>query len=298
LTSNELQSQFGIADVLRFEQAPGGLIRAAISGPQADATVYLNGAHVAGWTPRGQAPVLFLSSKSHFEAEQPIRGGVPVIFPWFGPRGGGLPGPMHGFARVSEWSIESAKVRNDGAVELGLTLSPNEASRALGFDDFLLRFRVAFGASLEMELEVHNLSSQPLRFEEALHTYFAVADIRQVSVAGLKDTTYIDKTDAAQRKQAPAKIGFAKETDQVHLNTVATCEIDDSAGGRVIVVEKHGSETTVVWNPWIEKNLAIADMAPGEYQTMVCVETANANENAIVLPAGGVHQMGATIRVK
>jgi len=148
-----------------------------------------------------------------------------------------------------------------------------------------------------MALEVHNLSDKPLHFEEALHTYFAVADIRQVSVAGLEGTTYVDKTEAGSRKQAPERIRIARETDQVHLNTTSRCEIDDPAGHRVISVEKEGSNATVVWNPWIEKNRSMADMAPDDWQTMLCVETANALDNAVELPGGGVHIMGTTISV-
>lgn len=283
MTANDIQAQFGIPEVLRFEDTPAGLIRAMISGPQADATLYLQGAHLTAWTPRGQQPVLFTSSRSRFEPGIPIRGGVPIVFPWFGPREGG---PMHGFARVMEWSVESAGLRPDGAVELWLA----QAS-------LHLRFRVALGETLEMELEVSNPSNAPLRFESAFHTYFAVADIHAVSITGLENTTYIDKTDAAARKHSPDPISIARETDQVHLNTASTCEIHDGAGRRTIHVGKSGSNSTVVWNPWIEKNRSLADMAPEDYLRMLCIETANAMDNAVVLPAGGVHQMGATIRV-
>ena len=298
MTASEIQSKFGMVNVLRFEDASGGLVRAVITGPQADATVYLQGAHITDWTPRGQRPVLFTSSKSRFEPGVAIRGGVPLVFPWFGPRADGVAGPLHGFARIVEWSVESARLRPDGAVEMSLTLAPGEASRALGYDSFLLRFRVAFGSSLEMEMEVHNQSAAPLGFAEAFHTYFAVGDIHKASVSGLGDTTYVDKVGATARRQAPQRIGFSGETDQVHLNTASACEIADPAWNRTLVVEKAGSNTTVVWNPWIEKNLRTADMAPDDWQGMVCVETANALDNAIVLPAGGVHAMRATIRVR
>ena len=297
LTANDIERRFGISNILRFETAPGGLIRAVVSGPQADATIYTHGAHVTDWTPRGERPVLFTSSKSHFEAGMAIRGGVPVIFPWFGARADGHAGPMHGFARIVEWSMENARLRGDGAVELSLTSAPDKVSRELGYEAFDLRFRVAFGTALEMEMEVRNPSNAPFRFEEALHTYFAVGDIRKVSITGLEDTTYLDKTAASARKQLSGAIRFTGETDQVHLNTASTCRIDDPEWQRSIIVEKDGSNTTVVWNPWIEKNSRLADMAPDDWQSMLCVETANALENAVVLPPGGTHRMGATIRL-
>jgi glucose-6-phosphate 1-epimerase len=298
VTVTDIQMKFGIADVLRFEEGPGGLIRAVISSPQADGEVYLHGAHVTRWTPRGQQAVLFMSSKSRFEAGVPIRGGVPIAFPWFGPRGDGIPGPMHGFARIVEWKLESASLRADGAVELKLGFGPNEVSRAAGFDSFEVHFRAAFGSTLEMELEVRNLSAAPIRFEEALHTYFSVSDIHQVSVKGLEGTTYVDKTDAFARKQSPEPIHISGETDRVYLNTTATCEIEDPGLRRTIVVEKSGSHATVVWNPWIEKNRTIADMAPEDWKSMICVETVNALECPVVLPTGGTHRLQAAIRLR
>ncbi len=298
MTAQNIRSQFGIADALRFEETPGGLIRAIISSPQAEAAVYLHGAHITSWTPRGQQPVLFTSSKSRFEPGAPIRGGVPIVFPWFGPRGGGVPGPLHGFARIVEWRLESTRLRPDGAVEVCLALTPNDVSRELGYDSFEVRFRVAFGAALEMEVAVHNRSDAPLRFEEALHTYFAVADIHKVSVTGLGGTIYVDKTEAAKRKLSETQIRIARETDQVHLNTTSACEIHDRVWQRTILVEKSGSDTTVVWNPWIEKNRSIGDMTPDDWQGMLCVETANALDNSVVLPAGCTHSMRTTIRIK
>jgi glucose-6-phosphate 1-epimerase len=299
LTATDLQTRFAIPGALNFDATPFGLPRAIISTPQTAATVYLHGAHVTDWTPRGQRPVLFTSSRSLFESGKPIRGGVPLVFPWFGPRAGGAPGPMHGFARIMEWNVESAALRPDGAVEIRLALSPNHETRQVGYASFHLQFRVVVGATLEMGIDVRNPSDAPLRFEQALHSYFAVADIHQVSIAGLAGTTYVDKTNSFQRKQQPAEpIAIAKETDQVHLNTASTCVIHDPVWRRRIVIEKSGSQTTVVWNPWIEKNRTMADMAPDDWQSMLCVETANALDNAITLPPAAVHQMSAAIRVE
>jgi glucose-6-phosphate 1-epimerase len=297
VTATELQTRWGIVSALSFEETPGGLIRAVIAGPHASGTVYLYGAHVTDWTPIGQPPVLYTSSRSRFERGMPIRGGVPIVFPWFGPCAGGLAGPLHGFARISEWDVEDAQLRSDGAVELTMVLAPNAASRELGYDRFQLRFRVGLGSSLEMEMEVHNRSDEPLRFEEALHTYFSVADVRQIVLTGLEGTTCIDRTAASARRESQEPIRFTRETDQAHIDTPSTCELHDPEWDRTIVIEKTGSQTTVVWNPWIEKNRNLADMAPDDWQTMCCVETANALENAVVLPPGGVHKMGATIRI-
>src|SRR5579864_2990825 len=219
----KLANQFDIPNALRFEGAPGGLVRAVISTPAAEAEVYLQGAHVTHWTPRGQRPVLFVSPKSLFQPGKAIRGGVPIIFPWFGPRGDGKSGPAHGFARTMEWAIEGTQLHSDGRVEITLALAPNDATRGFGYAAFSLRFRVTVGSKLAMELETRNDATEPLVYEEALHTYFAIADIHQASVSGLEGTTYIDKTDRFKRKTLGNEpIRIAKEIDQVHLSTTAT----------------------------------------------------------------------------
>ena len=187
---------------------------------------------------------------------------------------------------------------NGSAVEIVLALTPSNTSRDLGFTDFHLRLRVIFGAVLEMELETRNQSPAPLVYEEALHTYFSISDVRQVAVSGLEKTAYLDKTDGSLRKvQGDAPLRFTKETDQVHLSTTAACVIDDPQWKRRIIVEKSGSNTTVVWNPWIEKTKALADMAPDEWQRMLCVETVNAGGDAVHLAPGATHKMRASIRL-
>jgi glucose-6-phosphate 1-epimerase len=302
-----VERRFEIPEVLRFEETSGGLARAMITTPEAEAEIYTQGAHLTRWTPRGQRPVLFTSSRSLYEPGKAIRGGVPIVFPWFGPRGGGQAGPMqvgpmqvgpmHGFARTTEWQVVSAGL-SGGHLEMTFSLSPSDSSRALGFGAFRVLFRVAIGPTLEMDLEVHNESEQPLVFEEALHSYFAIGDVHQVSVTGLENTAYIDKTDGFSEKQrdsAPIRIG--KETDEVYLNTSASCVIHDPAWTRRVTIAKSGSHSTVVWNPWIDKSRTLADMDPEEWRGMLCVETANVASNAITLAAGASSRLAVQIRV-
>jgi glucose-6-phosphate 1-epimerase len=298
MTSTELNERFAISGALQFETAPGGLMCAVIATPLAIAEIYLHGAHVTQWIPRGKQPVLFLSSRSAFAPDKAIRGGVPVIFPWFGPRADGKPGPAHGFARTTAWNVERAQLLDTDALEIAFGLAPNDESRALGFDHFAVRFTVTVGSELTMSLAVTNQGAASLVFEEALHSYFTVSDIRGVEVRGLEGTTYIDKTDSMQRKVQPeSPIRFVKETDQLHLNTTATCAIHDAQWNRRIAIRKTGSNSTVVWNPWIAKTAALGDMAPDEWERMVCLETVNAADNAVTLAPGGTHQMTAAISI-
>ena len=279
-----------------FEDAPGGLVRLRVSTPLCAAEVYLHGAHVARFQPAGADPVLFMSAASHFAPGRAIRGGVPVIFPWFGPRAGRPDSPAHGFARTLPWEVEALAADDQGKVSLILRLASGEATRAHWPHDFILRHKITLGATLDLQLEVENVSAEPFQFEEALHTYLAVADVREIAITGLEDTAYLDKVDGAQRKQqGGAPIRLTGETDRVYVNTRATCVLDDPKLARQITIEKSGSDTTVVWNPWIAKAKAMADFGDDEWPAMMCVETANVGESAITLAPGAVHTMRATI---
>lgn len=298
-TLHELNDRFGLNGAVRFEDGPGGLTPAKIATDAATAEIYLQGAHVARWQPAGaEHSVLFLSAKSQFAAGKAIRGGVPVVFPWFAERKGGLPGGMHGFARTLPWEVVATEQRADG-LALSFKLLPNQTTRDLGFDHFVLVYEVVVGRTLSLTLEVENVGDSPLTFEEALHAYYSVSDVRQIEISGLGDTDYLDRADNAKRKhQGAGAIRFAGETDQLHLNTHAAVTISDPDWRRRIVIEKHGSESTVVWNPWIEKAARLADFGDDEWPHMVCVEPANAAENAVTLAPGAVHTMGMTVRVE
>jgi len=296
-TIEQLQRQFQAPGV-RFEAGNGGLTCIRIATDQAEAEVYLLGAHITRYRPAGGPEMLFVSGQSQWAVGKPIRGGVPICFPWFGPKADNGDAPLHGFARLRQFEVESITQQPAG-VEVILRLAADDRTRQWWAADFVLRHRIIFGPALVMSLEVENRGSAPIRFEEALHTYFAVDDVRQAVVYGLEKTRYIDKTDGMKRKtQDEQPIHFTAETDRVYLDTAATCTVANALGGRSIRIEKKGSRTTVVWNPWIAKASALPDFGDDEWPRMVCVETANADEMAVELPAGQTHHMRAKVTLE
>ena len=240
------------------------------------------------WHPTGHEPVLFLSERSLFTPGKAIRGGIPIIFPWFGnrtatPDSPRTDGPSHGFARTADWTLAFAALSGDD-LTLTLTLGPSETSRALGFDHFQLAYHLTLGAELSLQLTVANLGDTPLHFEEALHSYFSVGDATQISIIGLSDTNYIDKTDDFTRKrQSQAPLTLTGETDRPYLDTLVPVTLLDPVFHRRITVDKANSRTTVVWNPWSELAAKLPDMTPTNWQAMACIETANAADNALTL---------------
>ena len=284
---------------ITLDQGHGGLPRLSVATVPCTAEVYLHGAHLCRWQPRGQAqPVLWMSRASRFEAGAPIRGGVPICFPWFGPKAGDPSVPVHGVARISPWTLVRAEVEPDGTAVIVLSLASNAAPQPAAPQAFTLTFTARLGESLSMALTAANTGQTPLTFEEALHTYFAVSDVRRVSVDGLAGATFIDKTDAGARKtQDAAPIAIVAETDRLYLNTSAPVTLADPGFGRRIIVSKTGSLASVVWNPWVAKSRAMPDFGDDEWPGMICIETANAADHAITLQPGGAHTMTADISV-
>lgn len=282
-----------------MEAGVGGLSRVRVSGARADAELYLQGGHLTRWQPHGAAPVVFLSTRATYAPGQAIRGGVPVIFPWFGPHSIDRQAPMHGFARTCPWRLVSSGPGTDGAVDLELALDDDASTRRLWPPAFTLRYRVTVSDALGMALEVVNASAEPFTFEAALHTYLAVGDVEAVAIGGLEHAPYIDKVDAFARKRHGAgPLRLTGETDRVFLGTPARCVVDDPALGRRLVIDKTGSATTVVWNPGAARAREIADLDPDGWRHMLCVETANAADDAVTLPAGGHHVMTASLHVE
>lgn len=291
----ELEERFAVPGVLGFETTSSGLVFVQVTAPAASATVYLHGAHLTDWQPAGESPVLFLSARTELVPGKPIRGGVPVIFPWFGGKADDKAAPAHGIARVLPWGVEDVRVTG-GTVALTLSLHPSDATQKWWPHEFEARFTVTVGSSLEMSLQIRNTSPAAFAFEEALHTYFTVSDVRNVRVDGLSGTDYLDKVDGFKRKQQEGPVTISGETDRVYIDTTATCVLDDPGLRRRIFVEKVNSASTVVWNPWIAKAKAMADFGEEAWPGMICIETCNVGENRVNLPAGQTHQMKAILR--
>jgi glucose-6-phosphate 1-epimerase len=299
-TIDQLNASFAISDVLSFDEH-GGLIRARISTPTCTGELYLQGAHVAAWQPANENPVLFLSERSAFTPGKAIRGGIPIIFPWFGsrtatPESPRTDGPSHGFARIQPWKVDFGAYAAD-ELHVSLSLEPTELSRSLGFDKFLVAYQVTFGRELRLRLSVANDGAEPLHFEEALHTYLHVGDVEQARVHGLFEAVYLDKNDNFARKiQSDPVLTLTGPTDRPYLNTTSPIVVDDPVLHRRITVTKGNSNTTVVWNPWA--NNGLADMSDDGWHHMICIESANAADDSLKLQPHEAHVMETTISVE
>lgn len=301
-TLDELQRNHSV-DGARWEEGPGGLPMLMVRTEQCEARIFAHGAHVASWTPAGQRPALHLSPKSAFAPGKAIRGGIPVIFPWFGnrnddPKPDGKPSPAHGFARARAWRVASVSLEDNGRVKVQMTLDDDDDTRALWNHSFEATLTAVLGFTLTVSLEVRNTGSEPFEVEEALHTYLEVGDVARVRLLGLEGTKYVDKTDHFTEKQTGREpLVLAAETDSVFQGTKAAVTIDDPLLQRHLRVEKTGSLSTVVWNPWLVKAQAMPDVGGEAWASFVCVEAANARPHVVPVPPGAAHTMSTRISV-
>ncbi|MDD3935344.1 D-hexose-6-phosphate mutarotase [Rhodoferax sp.] len=287
-----LNRHFGLPGALHFVNGSGDLPIVEIQTLLASARVALQGAHLLAWQPAGAAPVIWLSQAAVFAPGQPIRGGVPVCWPWFGAREGL---PMHGFVRTRMWQVRATALDADQQVVLRLGLQDDADTRALWDHAFDLELELTVGTTLTLKLTSRNTGDQPFTLTDALHTYFCVSDIHQTTVQGLDGCDYLDKVQNFAQLRQSGPVEFIGETDRIYVNTTADCVIDDRVQQRAIRVGKNGSRSTVVWNPWSDK--VFADMAAGEYRQMLCVETCNAGPDQVTLAPGQSHLLSACIRL-
>jgi glucose-6-phosphate 1-epimerase len=296
MRAEKLNAEFGIAGILAFGEAEHGLVKATISLDGLAGELYLQGAQVTAWQPPGERPLLFTSPNSAFVPGRAIRGGIPIVFPWFGANRHAPAAPQHGFARTAPWHLDGVETVGSESLTLNLSLSEGDVGSPFWPEPFRAIYTVTFAQTLSLRLAVQNRATHPIIFEEALHTYFAISNIKDIAIAGLAGTTYIDKTDAARRKpQTAALVTITAETDRVYLDTPRRCVIEDRGWHRRVVIEKDGAASSVVWNPWAEKAAAMVDLGDTAWHGMVCVEAGNIADNEVRLAADGEHLMSTAI---
>lgn len=292
-----LNARFGIKGKLAFREGKGGLIGIEVTTEHSTAVIALQGAQVVSWIPAGEKPVIWLSTGSKFAAGKSMRGGVPVCWPWFGAHATNPALSAHGYARTVPWDVVETKALPDGAVRLVFRLAESDATRAQWQFKTPVENHITIGKTLDVELVTRNSDDKPVTITEALHTYFAIGDIRKTTVTGLENCDYLDKVDAGSRKKQSGAIAFTMETDRIYVNTKAECVIEDTAWNRRIHIVKRGSQSTVVWNPWVEKSDKMGDMGENGYLRMLCVESANAAENKVTIAPGTEHRLYVSYRV-
>jgi glucose-6-phosphate 1-epimerase len=269
------------------------------------ATVALHGAHLLSWVPAGQRDVFWLSPQALPEPAA-IRGGVPVCWPWFARQGQPASAAQHGPVRNLPWQISTIHGCSDDEISLSLQPCDDNNTPANAAPGLQVSLRITLGQTMQQTLHTHNLGSpgsRPFTLTQALHSYFAVGDAAQVGIEGLTGLPYQDRLRnlAFDVQRDPFALDQACDRTYAHPDPSAPAshryELVDPVWQRRIVIDTHGSQSVVVWNPGSEGARRMADVPDDGWQDFFCVETSNAGPDVVLLAAGAAHSLDQTLSV-
>ena len=253
------------------------------------AKIALQGAHIFEYTKNNSANLLWLSEASAFEDGIAIRGGIPICWPRFGSLDTTM--PQHGFARTQEFKLVSLKETNN-TVELKLVLSDTKKSREVWNHKFELEVTIILSESLNISLKTTNLDKEEFMITQALHTYFSVSSIKNIHIKGLEDEEYYDALLNSTNKESKS-IVINREIDRVYQHKNREIILYD--GKKIILLKTQGSESTIVWNPWIKKCSTMSNMQKNDYKSFVCIESANAFDDFKLIKSSQNHTLSLTV---
>lgn len=294
LDINALNKRFGAPGRIVFRNDETGLPVVALANQYGTCELSLYGGHVLNYRPTGHMPVLFMSKQSLFQTGKPIRGGIPVCWPWFGPHPADPAQPLHGFARTTTWGLVTTEY-SANVTEICLALADTEETRGLWPHRFELTLRVRLDENLNLELTTLNRDHQPLTFTQAFHPYLRVRHISDITVDGLDNALYLNRLNQHHATQT-GKLNIRAETDRVYTPHTPECHLHDPGIGRNITLVFAGTKQLVVWNPWIDKARAMPDFADDDYTRMICLEPANTGDGAVTLLPGEKHALSFTLQ--
>ena len=295
IDSDELDEKYSIEGEIGFSEMDGGLVFITIANKYADAEICLYGAQVISFTPLNRMDLLWLSPESRFEIGTPIRGGIPVCFPWFGPHKTDSEKPQHGFGRLMNWDVDQTASLPNGETFIKLKLCSSDATKAYWPYDFCAELTIVVGQKLSVALHVTNTSSEAFEYSSALHSYFGVSSIENIAIEGLQNAKYHSQLEPGDFVQETPDLKIEKAETRHYYGTKSTCVISDPIFRRRVSIEKSGSTNTTVWNPGEEACLKIGDIPDDGYLTFVCLETVNAFDGSVKLNPQESHETVAII---
>ncbi len=290
----------------RFGELPGvqieihkNLPAVTVSNDLSTATVFLQGAQISHFEHHGQKPVLFLSEANTYEEGKPLRGGIPLCWPWFGnlDKNPGIiqtqisqtDAPAHGFLRNLAWQLKTIQAEQT-ETQLVLTANIDANSNTLWPFATELQLQITVGETLTVTLSVKNCDTRDFHYSLAMHTYFQVSDIHQVSVDGLDEEKYFDALDQWQLKTQAGSLQVSEEVDRVyeHVSSQATGELklNDKGISRNLFILTKNLPSLVTWNPWLDKSKTLSQFYDNDFNQMLCLESAAVKDNCVTLATG------------
>jgi glucose-6-phosphate 1-epimerase len=211
----------------------------------ATCTIHEHGATVLSYVNAKGRDLLFVSNKAVLDGSKAIRGGIPLVFPIFGPppnKAGSNEGtekqstmPQHGFARNNKWTLVGRPTIDVSVGTVGATfrLDLKDVSNGRGTDnpwatdalyDVRLELTVEIheNGALTTELAVHNTGRAAFEFQALFHTYYRVSggaalDPKLTYVHGLGGYSALDQLTLQTKVMgADESVTIGSEVDRIH----------------------------------------------------------------------------------
>lgn len=276
-----------------------------ISHGDAELVVAQQGAHIVSYQLAGQQPLIWSNEQAQFKKGKAIRGGMPICWPWFGNlqrnppsvqamRDSSEPAKAHGEVRAIDWELMG--MGEDGDALIVEFIQPKAEGQLPGWPhNVALKLSIRLDSALNVSLVSYNSGQQTVTLSQALHSYFAVSDVRQISIEGLDGLRYIETLANWEEREQAGDLTFASETDRIYQDTPDLLTIVDPQWQRKIHIQTIGSKSAVLWNPWPEKTKTFSDMAEDGWQGMVCVESANVLNDIVTLAPDEMHVLSVSV---
>jgi len=262
-----------------------------------EATIALHGAQVLTWTLTGHPPVLYVSPKAKMTEGIPLRGGIPICWPWFNEHPEDSTLPKHGFARNRFWELVSGEAFGKEAT-LVFKLCSDEETKQMFPYDFELTATIRVSDKLRVKLNMKNTGEEIYRVSSALHTYLSIGNIERIQLEGVKGSHYMDQlSDQTEAQYQEKNLQIKEEVDRIY-QSMSSVLVRDLDRHRSVFVDKAGSRSTVIWNPWKEKSKSLSDLPDKGYLEFVCVECANAGTDKPTLRPNSSHNVETVIGLR
>jgi glucose-6-phosphate 1-epimerase len=265
--------------MVEFKNFENGFAYIEVTNSVASAKIALQGAHIFEYKRGANNELLWLSSLALFEENKPIRGGIPICWPWFGPHNDSSL-PQHGFARISHFTFVSCEEKDEETSIVTLKLTDSPKTRILWDFSFELLVTITISKELHVSLKTSNTDVKEFKITQALHSYFSVENISDVAIFGVKNSSYFDQLSKTMEVQKN-DLHVDQEIDRIYKNPDKNLILKEK--NRAIFLQNSNSNSLVIWNPWSEKVKSIKDMQDDEYKNMLCIESANALDDYIIL---------------
>jgi len=294
----EIQEIIGSSTEFSLSEENPGFPIITVNTERSTAQIALQGAQVLSWVPKDHPDVLYVSPKAKMEPGVVVRGGIPVCWPWFGENEDDSSLPSHGIVRDKFWELESAEFAYNLAT-IVLKFTPDEATKAMFPHDYELTATIKVNDKLKVRITTKNTGEEPFQITSSLHSYLGVGNIEHIQLEGVKGSHYIDKLLPAgtEAQYQEKNVIINQEIDRIY-SSMSSLLLRDLDRGRAVFVDKAGSRSTVIWNPWAEKSKALKDLPNNDYKEFVCIEATNAGTDRPTVRPNASHNLETTIGLR